>query len=484
METKIKNKAVRGMAWTGIERLGTQVIQFVIGIIIARVLLPRDYGLIGMLAIFMGIAQAFLDSGFSNALIQKKDRNAVDYSTVFYFSIVIGCILYVILFLSAPYIAKFYHQPILTLIIRVYMLTLVINGLAIVHTAKLTINLDFKSQAIISIISIICSGSVGIFLAYNNYGVWALVWQGITSALIKAILTWIFCKWIPLLKFSNDSFRRLFSFGSKLLVSSLINNIYSNISTLVIGKVFQASDLGFFTRANQFCQLPTQTITNVVLKVNFPILSQLQDDNEKLLSAYTSLLRTPVYLLYPVLFGLSLLSKPLIIILLGEKWIEASYLIPILAFGCLWDPLTNVNLNLLYVKGRSDLVMKLEFIKKPIAFVMLLCAIPFGLKGMCISISLYSFIAFCFNCFYTKKILNYGFCKQFNEILPIFGYCFIMGFAIEIINYIDISNWLNLSLGVLIGGIVYLGTSYVLRDKSFLSLLHLLDSKLHINHKR
>ena len=198
------------MMWTGIERLGSQIIQFVIGIIIARILLPKDYGLIGMLAIFMGIAQTFLDSGFANALIQKKDRDSIDYSTVFYFSFVIGLILYAVLYFLAPFIADFYNQPLLVIITRVYMITLVINGLAIVHTAKLTIDLDFKSQAMISIISIVCSGMLGIYLAYNNYGVWALVWQGVCSSAIKTCLTWILCKWKPLLTFSIESVKRLF----------------------------------------------------------------------------------------------------------------------------------------------------------------------------------------------------------------------------------------------------------------------------------
>jgi len=477
LESKVKEKAVTGMLWTGAERLGTQFIQLAIGIIIARVLIPSDYGLLGMLAIFMGIAQTFIDSGFANALIQKKDRNPKDYTTVFYFSIVVGVLIYIILFACAPLIARFYDQPILTSIARVYMLTLIINSLSISQTAKLTIDLNFKIQAITSIVSIIISGTIGIILAYNGYGVWALVWQGLSSACIRTVMIWIGCRWLPMISFSRESFKRLFSFGNKLLVSSLINNIYSNISTLIIGKAFNSSDLGFFTRAQQFCQLPTQTITNIVIKVNYPILSQLQDDNDKLIDAYKSLLRTPVFILYPILFGLAILSEPFIQVLLGKKWVESASLIPILCFGCLWEPLTHINLNLLYVKGKTDLVLKLELIKKPIAFFMLFCSIPLGLAGMCWAISIYNLIAFSFNCYYTGKLLEFGFFKQIKALYPIYLYCVIMGIATYGISSLFESPIYKLSIGVLTGMIVYLTVSLVSHDSSINQILRILQSK-------
>ncbi len=344
----------------------------------------------------------------------------------------------------------------------------------------MTIDLDFRSQAAISIISIICSGALGIWMAYSGYGVWALVWQGICLAAVRTVLSWIFCRWLPLLRFSMQSFRQLFSFGSKLLGSSLINSVYSNLSTIIIGKVFHSAELGFFTRANQFCVLPTTTITNIVLKVNFPILSQLQDDNARLVEAYKTLLRTPVWLLYPILFGIAALARPLILTLLGENWLGSAALIPILAFGCLWDPLTHINLNLLYVKGRSDLVLKLELIKKPIAFVMLLSAIPFGIIGMCISISLYSFIAFCFNCYYTGKMLGYGFVKQMKEILPILGYCVIMLAGVVPFNFLHIHPVGQLILGIAAGMIVYLSVSIANKDTSFLGVRKIIIDKFHI----
>lgn len=465
------------MLWTGIERLGTRFIQFIIEILIARILLPSDYGLIGMLAIFMGIAQTFIDSGFANALIQKKDRNNKDYSTVFYFSIIVSIIIYIILFFSAPLIADFYNQPLLTSITRVYMWTLVINGFSISQTAKLTVDLNFKAQAVISIISIIISGIVGIALAFTGFGVWALVWQGITLSFTRTTTIWIASRWVPLLSFSKESFKRLFSFGSKLLASSLINSIYSNISTIVIGKAFKATDLGFFTRAQQFCQLPTQTITNIVVKVNYPILSQLQEDNIKLVESYKTLLRTPVFILYPILFGLAFLAHPLIEVFLGNKWLPSSVLIPILCFGCLWEPLTHINLNLLYVKGKTDLVLKLELIKKPIAFLLLFCAIPIGLKGMCWAISIYSFIAFCFNCHYTGKILNFGFFHQIKSLLPIIAYSLVMSMGIVISTLFVESPLPKLIIGTLIGMAIYLSIAVIFKDRSMAQIVSIIKRK-------
>lgn len=481
-DKEIKNKAISGMLWTGIEKFGAQTIHFIIGIIIARRLIPEDYGLLGMLTIFMGIAQIFIDSGFANALIQKKDRNQDDYSTVFYFSIITGIVIYLILYISAPYIAEFYNQPILTKIARLYMLSLIINSLIISQTALLNIELRFKIQAIISVISISISGIIGIILAYTNFGVWALVFQGLSMSLIRTILIWTASKWTPLLMFSKDSFHRLFSFGSKLLFASIIGTIYNDISTLIIGKAFNASDLGLYTRARQFVQLPTQIVTNIVLKVNYPILTKYQEDDHQLIRAYKTLLRTPLYILYPILFIISVLNRPIIQLLLGDNWIAASTLIPILCFGCLWDPLSSINLNLLYVKGLSNIVLKLEFFKKPIAFLMLFGSIPFGLTGMCISISLYSFIAFCFNCYYTGKFLKFGFLQQIHSLLPILIYCAFMAIGMLIfISFIEAPS-LKLVIGIISGVSIYLYISLKNKDSSFNLIKGLLESVVK-NHK-
>lgn len=477
MQNGVKKKAVSGMAWTAMSRFATQFIQFVIGIIIARVLLPSDYGIVGMLAIFMAVAQSFVDSGFANALIQKKDRKDIDFSTTFFFNTFLSLLLYGLFFISAPWIAAFYNMPILTDVARVVSLSLIINGLTIVQTAKLTIDLNFRLQAIASILSVLISGGIGIFLAYTGWGVWALVYQGVASALTRCVILWVYSRWMPSFVFSLDSFRKLFSFGSKILCSGLINTVYNNLYTLVIGKAFSPAEVGFYTRGNHFVSLPSQTIRQAVTKVNYPILASLQDNNEELISTYRKLLRTPLFILYPIIFGMAVLAEPMVLVLLGEKWLPCVPILQVLCFGVMWNPLTHINLNLLYVKGRSDLVLRLELIKKPIAFLILFSMIPFGVIWMCVGNALYDFIAFTFNCYYTKKMLNYGFFDQMKELVPIILRVLVMCVGIFITIYFIDSSFLKLITGIIVGLIIYLFLSAREGDQSYLELKKILLKK-------
>lgn len=477
MDDSTKGKIVKGLKWTSAESFITQVLQFIISIVIARQLLPSDYGILGMLAIFMGISQTFLDSGFGSALIQKKEVTQDDYSTAFYFNIGVASLMYLILWLSAPLIAEFYNQPLLVPVTRVYTLTLLLGGLTIVHVARLSRNLDFKTKAVISVTALFVSGITGISMAYMGYGVWALVWQGIASVAVNALLLWIKFKWLPALRFSKQSFHALFGFGSKILCSSLINSVYSNISTLIIGKAFNARELGLFTRANEFAKRPGDMITQIALKVNYPVLSRFQGDNEQLLANYKVLLRAPIFILYPILFGMVCLSYPMIDVILGEKWLGCTPMLMILCFGFLWGPLTHINLNLLYVKGRTDLVLKLELIKKPIAFLMLFSAIPLGIYGMCVSVALYDLVAFSFNCYYTKKILNYGLLKQMKEISVILGYSVIMALAVLAATWFIPSSLIKLIVGIPLGAIVYFAVAKYNNDPTLNSLLVRLSTR-------
>lgn len=480
MASDLKKKSVSGMLWTTIERFTTQGIQFVIGIFIARILMPGDYGIIGMLAIFMAIAQSFLDSGFASALIQKKDRTENDYSTVFYFNLVVAVLLYALFYVSAPWIAGFYKIPILSDVARVTSLSLILNGLTIVQTAKLTIDLNFKFQAITSIVSVVLSGMVGILMAYNGYGVWALVWQGIMAALVRLVVLWLASSWRPKLIFSMDSFRILFSFGSKLLCSGMINTIYQNIYTIVIGKAFGASDVGYYNRGNQFASIPTDTTTAIVTKVNFPILSSLQDDNEKLLQAYRKMLRVPLFALFPLLTGLIALAHPLVEFVLGEKWLPCVPILQILCLGCMWSPMTHINLNLLYVKGRSDLVLKLELVKKPIAFLLLFALLPFGILWMCVGRALYFFIAFSMNCYYTHKILGYGFSKQIREISFILLNCAVMWGVVTLCISFATSLVIKLAIGLLTGALSYTLIAYFANDSSLQDIRQIIEDKIQV----
>ena len=321
--SNIKDDTVSGVKWTSIERIFQQGIQFVIGIVLARLLAPSDFGIVGMLTIFITISQTFIDGGFSNALIRKIDCRDIDYTTAFYFNIVIGIICYVILFFSSPYVAIFFKTPILEDLLKVLAVTVLVNSLIIVQIARLTKCLNFKTQAIATIVAVLLSGSIGIYLAYTGLGPWALVWQTVSASIIKCTLLWFYAKWFPKLSFSINSFRELFKFGSKLITSNLINSFYSQLTTILIGRFYSSKDLGFYSRGQQFAHLPSMTITDVLGKVTFPILSNLQKDDSHLVAVYRKYISITSMIIFFFMCLLIAISKPLILTILTEKWLDS-----------------------------------------------------------------------------------------------------------------------------------------------------------------
>lgn len=470
MNKSLKDKAVSGIAWTSVERIIHQVIQFVIGIAIARILSPKDYGIIGMTAIFLAVATVFIDSGFGSALIQKKDRNNTDFSTCFYFNLIVGLLLYSLLWLASPTIAEFYRTPILCDVLRVLGITLITNSLTISQTAKMTAEMKFKEISVIAIITQLFTGFIGLYLAHAGWGVWALVFQQLSSSVARLVLMEIYLKWLPQFIFSIPSFRHMFSYGSKILCSSLINVFYDNMYTLVIGKVFSAKEVGFYNRGNQFAALPTSTILNIFMKVAFPLMAEVQDDTERLKTAYKKLLRIPLFVLYPILFGLIALAKPLILVLLGEKWLPSVPLLQVLCIGSFFDPLTHINLNILYVKGRTDLVLKLELIKKPIAFIILFGMIPLGLWWLCFGRAIYGFIAYCFNCYYTGKFIDFGFWKQMYYNIPVFCKAGIMGGICYACLFLFESPLSQLIVGIIVGVLCYALITILTKDETMMDI--------------
>ena len=470
MSKTLKDKAVSGIAWTSVERFSQQIIQFVIGIIIARILSPQDYGIIGMTAIFFAVANTFVDSGFGSALIQKKDRNDIDYSTCFYFNLAVGFVSYLILFFIAPVISNFYRIPLLCDVIRVLGLSLIVNSLTISQTARMTAEMKFKEMSVITIIIQIFTGIVGLYFAYTGWGVWALVFQQLGSSIAKLIIIEVYLKWIPQFVFSIPSFKHMFSYGSKILCSSLINVIYDNMYTLVIGRVFSAKDVGYYNRGNQFAILPTTTILNIFMKVAFPLMAEVQNDTGKLQIAYKKFLRVPIFILYPILFGLIVLAKPLILVLLGEKWLPAVPILQVLCIGSFFDPLTHINLNILYVKGRTDLVLKLELLKKPIAFIILFGMIPLGLWWLCLGRAIYGFIAYCFNCYYTGRFINFGFWKQMYYNVPVILKAGIMGALCYLSLHISENPFFQLFTGIAIGLISYIAIAIITKDETWMDV--------------
>lgn len=473
----LKSKTVSGVLWSAVERFSSQGVQFVINIIMARLLLPVDYGMIGMLAVFLQISQAFIDGGFTNALIQRKDKTEVDFSTVFYFNIIIAFIFYVLIFYSAPLIADFYNMPDLTNVARVIALSLIISSLSAVHKTKLTINIDFKSQSKISLIAALISGVIGIWMAYGGFGVWALVIQILVNAVLQTILCYLFLRWFPLKVFSLKSFKALFSFGSKLLVSSLIHTVYYNLYSIVIGKRFSATDLGYYTRAEQFAIFPSSNVNSIISRVTFPILSSIQDDNERLASVYRKYIRLASFIIFPLMIGLAVLAKPLIILLLTEKWLGIVILLQILCLDWMLDHLSIINLNLLYVKGRSDWALRLEIRKKIIATTILFISIPFGIAGMCWGRVIYALIATYMNTRYTKSLIGLSFATQIKDILPSLIIAILMGGIVYCSIVLFSSVVLQLFVGFVVGAGCYIAISFVFKMDSLHELFSLIKNK-------
>lgn len=473
----LKQKTVRGIIWSSIEKFSVQGIQFVLQILMARILLPEDYGTIAMLAIFVAISQSFIDSGFSNALIRKIDRTETDYSTVFYFNIVIGIVCYFVLFFTSPLIAEFYDTPILSPLTKVLGLSLFFNSLCVVQQARLTINLDFKTQAVISLISVLVSGGVGLWMAYHDYGVWALAVQAVLQTAFRMILFWILAKWHPTERFSKASFRDLFGFGSKMLASGLLDTVYKNIYTIIIGKVFSSVALGNYSRADQFAQFPSSNLTGILQRVTFPVLSSIQNDDERLQNNYRKFLRLSAFVIFPLMVGLSAVSDPFIRLLLTDKWEMAIPLLQVICISYMWYPIHAINLNLLQVKGRSDLFLKLEVIKKMISVVVLFVTVPIGVLAMCYGSLLTSIIALVINTYYTGKQIKTGFWMQMHDVFPTIINCAVMYFLITIVISFMESALLRLTVGIMAGVLCYLSAAYLFKSSDLRELLLLIKQK-------
>lgn len=458
MEENLKHTAVKAGFWAMVEQYSGQIIQFVISVILARLLTPAEYGLIGMLAIFMGISNVFIDGGFSSALIQRQDRSAADFSTVFIINVVMALLMYMILFISAPAIAAFYDQPQLVSIVRVYCFSLVIASFGATSAVQLTIKLDFKTTTKIALIAATLSGITGIILAFMGFGVWALVAQALTSAVITLLLRVFFVRWIPREGFNKQSFHKLFSFSSKLFAASMISAVYDNLTGAVIGKQFNSATLGLYTRAYSLNTLVNSNITTVLSRVSYPLLSKIQSEDEHLKSIYSKYIEMSAFLTMPALMLLCGIAEPLIYCLFGAKWLPCAIFAQILTFGMMADGIIASNLNLIRVKGRSDLILKLEIIKKSIAFTILFITIACdSIMAICIGKAIYGgIIALYLNTYYTKKLLNYGFKEQFKSFAPYMFLSFgVMGISLLICTLIG-HSWLSLAAAVPVAAGFYL----------------------------
>ena len=455
MKADLKKIAVKGFLWSAIERFGTLGIQFIITLILARLLTPSDFGLVGMLAIFIAIAQSFVNSGFGSALIQKKNPTVEDYSTVFYFNIVVSFLFYLILFITAPFIANFYNQPELITLTRVISLSFVFNAFGLIQITQLTKNINFKTQSKVGIAVAIFSGTIGITLAFLGYGVWALVFQTITQSFARSFMYWIINSWRPVFVFSIKSFKSLFSFGSRLLVAGLIDTIYKNIYLIVIGKFFNASSLGYYAQAQKIQEMPVVSITGIIQRVTFSLFAEVQDEKERLYNGYKRVLHLAVFISFPLMIGLSAVANNFIAVVLTDKWLPAVPYLQLLCFAGMLYPIHAINLNVVNVLGRSDLFLRLEIVKKVIITIAIFIGFIWGVLGLVIGSVITSFIALWINSYYTGKLINYGTIKQLSEMSIYFVASFIMGVIVYYIGWLFQSSLILLLCQVFAGVIVY-----------------------------
>ena len=469
-EPSLKKQTFNGAIWRILEVGGTQTIQLVIGIVLARLIMPEQFAAIAMLSIFFAVASQFINSGFSTALMRKNNRTQVDCSTVFYFNIVISIVSYLILYAIAPLVANFYNLPELKPILRVSSITLVIGSLAGVHRTLFSARMDFKSLTKYNIAALIISGCVGMYMAYKGFQVWALVTQSIVSSAINTSFIWFASPWRPSWQFSWVSLKEFFGFGSKLLASGLLDTVYSNMYSVVIGKFFPHSDLAYYNRAAGLRNMTSQTPTNVLQSVTFPALCKVQEDDDTLRSAYRRMLRVSAFVVFPLCLGVGSVSYPLINVLYTDVWIYAAVLLQIIVFAGMWYPIHAINLNLLQVKGRSDLFFRLEIIKKILGVTMLCITVPLGLEAMCYGNIVNSIIALVINTHYTGKLLNLGFITQMKDLLPSLVLSVVMFVFCKILSTALGNGLLSLSVSILAGVIIYAGGAILFRFPEFKEL--------------
>ncbi len=473
----LRKQASRGFVWTFAQQFGNQLIGFFVSLVLARLLLPSEFGLIGMIAIFVSIGNMLLNSGLTQSLVRSPDLDEEDYSTVFYFNFVTSIIIYIIIFFIAPYVAKFYNQDIITNLLRIYCTTFMISSLAAVQQARLTKEMNFKRQAFIAIPATISGGIVGVSLAYLDFGVWSLVWSYLTTSIISTLQLWIYSKWTPRLAFNKSKFKIHFSFGYKLTLSGLLESIFNNIYLIVIGKYFSVAQVGFYTRAETMKQLPVINISSSLQKVTYPLFASIQNDDQRLKRVFTQLMEIVIFVIAPVLIFLAILAEPTFRFLFTEKWLPAVPYFQILCITGILYPIHSYNINILNVKGRSDLVLKLELIKKIVIVITILVAIKFGILALLYGQIFTSVIAFIINTHYTGKLINYNALEQSKDILPAIGISLISGLIIYlqdqylIFDYIDI---VRIILGGTVGVSTYLFLAYILKFNSLKNIKSLI----------
>lgn len=471
---ELKNKTIGGFIWRFAERCGAQIVQFIVSIILARILSPDDYGTLSLIAVFTNILAVFVQSGMGVALIQKKDADDLDYSTLFYFNVAMCLTLYGIMFVSAPFIAKFYDVPELTAYTRVVSLTLVASGVRGIQSAYVAKNMLFKRFFFSTLGGTVVSALVGIVMAYKGFGVWALIAQELTNTTIDTIILWITVRWRPKWMFSISRLKGLFSYGWKLLVTSLIDTAYGQLRSLVIGKIYTSADLAYFNKARNFPSLIITNVNSSIDSVLFPSMSVVQDDKDAVKSMTRRAIKTSTYVMAPLLMGLAACGQSVISILLTDKWLPSYPFMVIFCITFMFYPIHTSNLNAIKAMGRSDLFLKLEIIKKIIGLIIVLATMKISVMVMAMSGIVASVLDQIINSWPNKKLMNYSYHEQLKDILPGIGLATFMGGCVYCVNFLKLDNWLTLLIQVPLGIVIFIGGSALFKIESFTYCLEMI----------
>lgn len=474
-----RKQAISGIIWTYCQQFGGQVITFFVSLVLARVLMPTEFGLIGMLSIFIGVGTALFEGGFTSSLIRTNEVNDSDYSTVFFFNLVSSVTIYIVLYILAPYIADFYNQPKLTLIARVYGLTFIISAFGTVQNTILTRELKFKKQAFINVPALLISSFLGITLAYLNYGVWSLVFSALCNSILVSLFLWLGTNWYPKNNFSRAKFNQHFHYGYKLTLSSLLDVVFTNIYQIIIGKFYSPAQVGYYARANSLMMLPVGNISVALNKVVFPIFSKIQDDIPKLKIAYRKVMLIVMFLVSPIIVIMGIMAEPLIIFLFTDRWLPMVPMFQIICITGLLYPIHLYNLIILQVKGRSDLFLKLEIIKKILVLLILPISMYFGFYAILWGQLISSILALFINTHFAGKILDYNMSSQLMNLLPIFLFATVMGCAIYFANQLLInqSNITRLFCCSGFGLLLYAFLAWIFKFESLIDIKNLILKK-------
>ena len=475
--TDLKQQTKKGLYWSFFNQFSNYGMQFCVGIVMARLLSPSDYGITALPGVFLAIAAVFQDSGMAGALIRKPEIEEKDYSTLFLYSIGMGILMYAALFFASPYIASYFETPVLIPLVRVTALTFLWGPITTVQYVILKRKLDFKTPTKISIATKVFSAIVGITMAYMGYGLWALVISGVLSGFLNLILIVWAVRWYPRTGWSNESFKYLWGYGNKMLASSLLETAYSNITPLFVAKYYSPADLGVYNRARNYAIMPSQNVTGVIQNVTFPVLSKMQDDDESLARNYRRMLKTTAFVVFPLMMLLAGLARPLILTMITAKWEACIILLQLLCFSLMWYPIHAINLNLLQVKGRTDLFFRLEVIKKIIGLSILIVTLPLGLVVFCIGGIISSLVCLVVNTYYTGKLINVGYLKQMRDLFPTLFLSLVLFGVILALNQFISNYLLQILVGGTVGSLVYLGGAYLFKFDELNDVKYMLKRK-------